>query len=57
MKPKITHDQIEDLIEFCISRQKPEIKTKRTTDEFLITVNRTKFRIKIERKRKNVSTD
>ncbi len=49
---KVTEEDIQDLLEFALNAQKPNIKTKRTASDLTITVNRSKFKIKVERKRK-----
>lgn len=49
---KTTTDQIEDLIDYALGVAKPNIKTKRTPKELEITVNRAKFIIKVERKKR-----
>jgi hypothetical protein len=52
MKPKVTTDQIEDLIEYALGVAKPDIKTKRSVENLEITVNRRKFVVRVERKKK-----
>ena len=52
-KTKVTSDEILDLIDYALSKAKPNIKHKRTPQELMVTVNRTKFIVKVTRKIKD----